>query len=148
MKIAIDASRANRKNRTGVEWYSYHLIQELKKLVSGDTKLLLYTGEKLTDGLEDCPDGVIEKVLSWPPKYLWTQLRLWLELVLHAPDVLFVPAHTIPFLPIRPRGFSIISSPLQPGKTQNVVINFKKRGPRGPLPCLVSYSLSMMALCS
>jgi glycosyltransferase involved in cell wall biosynthesis len=98
MKIGIDASRANKKNKTGVEWYSYHLIQEMKKLVSDDTRILLYTGEKLTDGLENCPSGVEEKILSWPPKYLWTQVRLWWELVFNAPDALFVPAHTIPFL--------------------------------------------------
>src|SRR3989344_7304771 len=36
MTIGIDASRANRENKTGVEWYSYHLIQELKKMTSSD----------------------------------------------------------------------------------------------------------------
>ena len=32
MIIGIDASRANESERTGTEWYSYHLIQEFKKL--------------------------------------------------------------------------------------------------------------------
>lgn len=101
MKIVIDASRANKQNKTGVEWYSYHLIQELKKITPDDIQVLLYSNEKLTDGLENCPNNFKAKILSWPPKYLWTQIRLWLELFFNAPDVLFVPAHTIPFLPIR-----------------------------------------------
>ena len=101
MKIGIDASRANRQNKTGVEWYSYHLIQEMKKITPADTQVVLYTGEKLTGGLEDCPSNFSQKVLKWPPKYLWTQIRLCWELFFNAPDVLFVPAHTIPFWPIR-----------------------------------------------
>jgi len=101
MKIGIDASRANKKNKTGVEWYSYYLIQEMKKITPLDTEVVLYTNEKLTNGLEDCPANFSEKNLKWPPKYLWTQLRLAWELFFDAPDVLFVPAHTIPFWPIR-----------------------------------------------
>lgn len=101
MTIGIDASRANRQNKTGVEWYSYHLIQELKKITPEDVQVVLYSGEKLTDGLEVCPKNFKQKILKWPPKYLWTQIRLCWELFFHAPDVLFVPAHTIPFWPIR-----------------------------------------------
>ncbi|MEK7167977.1 MAG: glycosyltransferase family 1 protein [Patescibacteria group bacterium] len=51
--------------------------------------------------MEDLPKNFKEKRLSWPPKYLWTQIRLWRDLWLNPPDLLFVPAHTIPFLPIR-----------------------------------------------
>ncbi|NCN07301.1 glycosyltransferase family 4 protein [Candidatus Falkowbacteria bacterium] len=100
MKIGIDASRANKQNKTGVEWYSYHLIQELKKITPADIQVLLYTNEKLQGGLENCPSNFKERVLNWPPKYLWTQIRLALELFLNPPDALFVPAHTIPFWPI------------------------------------------------
>ena len=32
MLIGIDASRANRLKKTGVEWYAHHLIQHLQKL--------------------------------------------------------------------------------------------------------------------
>ncbi len=100
MIIGIDASRANKSNKTGVEWYSYHLIQELKKITPDDVQVLLYTNEKLTDGLENCPPNFKEKLLNWPPQYLWTQIRLCWELFFRAPDALFVPAHTIPFWPI------------------------------------------------
>jgi len=136
MIIGIDASRANKNKRTGTEWYSYHLIQELKKMTSpdviptesrpeagrvegslekvgvsktplnlpierGEIKFLLYTNTKLIDdlGVMPSPDWQ-EKILAWPPKYLWTQLRLWWELLINPPDVLLVPAHTIPFLPV------------------------------------------------
>ncbi|OGY43205.1 MAG: hypothetical protein A3B89_00940 [Candidatus Buchananbacteria bacterium RIFCSPHIGHO2_02_FULL_40_13] len=107
MTIGLDASRANRPNKTGVEWYSYYLIQELKKITPDDIDVILYTNGKLTGGLENCPKNFTEKKLSWPclpagrRQYLWTQIRLWWELIIKPPDVLFVPAHTIPFLPIR-----------------------------------------------
>ncbi|MEI6627638.1 MAG: glycosyltransferase family 1 protein [bacterium] len=98
MLIGIDASRANKPIKTGVEWYSYHVIEQLKKMAPAEVKFLLYTGEALTGGLEICPVNFLEKHLVWLPKYLWTQIRLWWELLLNPPDVLFVPAHTIPFL--------------------------------------------------
>ena len=31
MKIAIDASSANKDQKTGVEWYAYHVIERLKR---------------------------------------------------------------------------------------------------------------------
>jgi len=97
MIIGIDASRANRKRKTGVEWYSYHLIQELKKisLDPGD-KFILYTPFKLQGPLAELPNNWEEKVLKWSPKYLWTQIRLAWEMLFHPPDLLFVPAHCLP----------------------------------------------------
>jgi len=100
MIIGIDASRANKSNKTGTEWYSWHIIEELKKIVKTDDKFLLYTNSPLTGDLAQCPENFIEKDLHWLPKYLWTQIRLWWELWRNPPDVLLVPAHTIPFLPL------------------------------------------------
>jgi glycosyltransferase involved in cell wall biosynthesis len=37
-----------------------------------------------------------QESLKWPPKYLWTQIRLSLEMLRKPPDVLFVPAHVLP----------------------------------------------------
>lgn len=101
MTIGIDASRANKQNKTGVEWYSYYLIQELKKITPDDIQVILYANKKLTSGLENCPKNFKAKILAWLPIYLWTQIRLWWELISNPPNTLFVPAHTIPFLPIR-----------------------------------------------
>jgi len=107
MIIGIDASRANKLNKTGTEWYSWHLIEALKIIANPDDKFLLYTNSILTGGLEKLPDNFVEKKLSWPPKYLWTQLRLWWELWCHPPEILLVPAHTIPFLPL-PKKIKVI----------------------------------------
>jgi glycosyltransferase involved in cell wall biosynthesis len=97
MKISIEASRANRPVKTGVEWYAWHVIQELKKLSeSSRHEWLLYTNDALKGGLESGPENWREKRLPWPPKYLWTQARLTWEMMKHAPDVLFVPAHILP----------------------------------------------------
>ena len=98
MKIGIDASRANEKNRTGTEWYSYYLIQEFKKIAPKNLELILYTKEKLRDDLKELPDNFESRVLKWPPKFLWTQIRLSLEMLFHKPDILYVPSHTIPII--------------------------------------------------
>ncbi len=100
MLISIDASRANREPKTGTEWYSYYVIQELKKIIPQEHQVVLYTNEALKGDLALMPANWSEHRLKWPPKYLWTQLRLWWELILQKPDVLLVPAHTIPFLPV------------------------------------------------
>lgn len=95
MHIGIDASRANKAVKTGVEWYSYHLIQQFKQIDHAD-RFSLYTREALTGGLERLPDNFSERVLGWPPRYLWTQARLSWEMLRRAPDALFVPAHAMP----------------------------------------------------
>ncbi|PJA93039.1 MAG: hypothetical protein CO132_04765 [Candidatus Kerfeldbacteria bacterium CG_4_9_14_3_um_filter_45_8] len=98
MHIGIDASRANRQHRTGTEWYSFHVIQELKKIIPGDQRVVLYTKEELRDDLAELPSNWSSKVLRWSPGLLWTQLRLSWEMLWHAPDVLYIPAHTIPLV--------------------------------------------------
>ncbi len=93
--IGIDASRANARVKTGTEWYSYALTRALTSLDHANT-YRLYAKTPLSQGLQHLGPHVSEKVLGWPPKRLWTQLRLSLEMAVHPPDVLFVPAHTIP----------------------------------------------------
>jgi len=97
MLIGIDASRANKKNKTGVEWYSYYLIQALKEipLKSGD-KFILYSKDKLKGDLAYLPNNWQNKVLSWPFKYIWTHIRLSWEIFFNSPDVLFIPSHALP----------------------------------------------------
>lgn len=97
MVIGIDASRANKKNKTGVEWYSYYLIQELKKLNEArDFKFILYTPEELKGDLNILPKNWRVKILKWPVKYLWTQIRLAQEVIFNPPDILFIPSHALP----------------------------------------------------
>ncbi len=96
--IAIDASRANRPQRTGVEWYAFHLIQRLKTVIPSEYRVLLYSEEPLGDGLEQLPANWESRVLRWPPRRLWTQGRLSWEMLVRPPDLLFVPAFVPPML--------------------------------------------------
>lgn len=98
MILGIDASRANREQKTGVEWYAYFLIQELKKIVPSDWEVRLYCDVPLTGEIAQLPPHWQEVVLKWPPKRLWTQVRLSWEMITRTPDVLFVPAHVQPYV--------------------------------------------------
>lgn len=119
MIIGIDASRANRKYKGGTEWYSYYLIKGLAKIDS-ENQYILYTDRPLSPDLcdltgndggsnvENIMSGRYQKIksphnnfkakiLNWYFPYLWTQLRLSWEMIFHAPDVLFIPAHALPY---------------------------------------------------
>ncbi|MFW5888241.1 MAG: glycosyltransferase family 4 protein [Patescibacteria group bacterium] len=126
MLIGIDASRANRKYKSGTEWYSYYLIKQLAWLDSKN-QYILYTDKPLQKELADLGDsntsfsrsaeeqaGRIDKkgyqtvkspynnftakVLEWPFTYFWTLGRLsWEMLFGKKPDILFVPAHGLPY---------------------------------------------------
>lgn len=97
MVIGIDASRANQREKTGTEWYSWHLIRALAPLLRQHT-LKLYTREALETGLQNLGPHLQEVILRWPPGILWSHLRLSWELWRHQPDVLFVPADTVPLV--------------------------------------------------
>ena len=97
MIVGIDASRANRIKKTGVEWYSYYLIEELKKLTENSAhQFFLYTDRPLHGELARLPKNWQEKILKWWPKYLWTKIRFSWEMLRRKPDVLFIPSHTMP----------------------------------------------------
>ncbi|PIZ95031.1 MAG: hypothetical protein COX81_01900 [Candidatus Magasanikbacteria bacterium CG_4_10_14_0_2_um_filter_37_12] len=106
MIIGIDASRANHEYKTGVEWYAYFVIEELKKSSSNrkgvrdfeNLEFVLYTDKPLQGKLAKLPDRWNEKVLRWPPKRFWTQIRMSWEMFRHPPDVLFIPAHVFPII--------------------------------------------------
>ena len=125
MIIGIDASRANREHKSGTEWYSYHLIKNLAQIDS-QNEYILYTDTPLKGGLLDLTRFELEeenykneevkfddqgfqiikspynnfkaKVLNWPFSFFWTLGRLSLEMLFRKPDVLFVPAHGLPFI--------------------------------------------------
>lgn len=94
MRIGIDASRAFIKNRTGIEEYSYQVIKHLVNEVENNQVVLyLRAGQEIDFAL---PKNWKTKTIKWPR--FWTQAGLSLEMLLHPVDVLFVPAHTIPFI--------------------------------------------------
>jgi len=98
MIIGIDASRANRKLKTGTEWYSFHLIKNLAAIDRQNTYWLYLNAApapELVAAVKDNPNFVF-KYLKWPFHSFWTLGRLSLEMLWRRPDILFVPAHTLP----------------------------------------------------
>ncbi len=94
MKIAIDASRYGHKSATGVEWYSFHIINHLIR-ANKEHEFLLYCREKI-----DIEENEKVKVQVIKNKRLWTILGLTNRIFKDKPDCLFVPSHTLPlFLP-------------------------------------------------
>lgn len=94
MLIGIDASRAFIKQRSGTENYSYYLIRELTKLdKKNQYKLYLKLSQQIDFNL---PANFWKKVIPWPR--LWTQAGLALECLFNLPDLLFIPAHTLPVI--------------------------------------------------
>lgn len=104
MLIGIDASRATVKQRTGTEVYSLHVIQEMLR-IGQDHTFRLYTNGAPPEGLFDKPEQRAAEVRSIPFRRLWTHVRLSAEMLGHAPDVLFVPAHVLPL--IHPRASAV-----------------------------------------
>ena len=100
--IGIDASRANKAEKTGVEWYALHLIQEFKKIIPSEYRVILYSAERLESELAELPPNwenkIIKGVNLGRGPWLWTQLGLTLEMIKSAPDILFVPSHAIPLI--------------------------------------------------
>lgn len=104
MRIGIDASRAFLKRRTGIEEYSYRVIEHLRDEIPNES-VILYVQKKLTfsAGRPCFVQPAIDFTLPeswqvkglWAPRF-WTQIRLSLEMIFFPVDVLFVPAHTVP----------------------------------------------------
>ena len=119
MTFGFDGSRAFTPGRTGTENYSYQLLKALAK-IDRKNKYLVYvrpnsvilrsaSDEGSSPTMEDSspaspgqndnshwPGNFQFKVISWPR--LWTQGGLALETFKDNPDVLFVPAHTLPLI--------------------------------------------------
>ena len=107
MFIGIDASRAFLKRRTGIEEYAYQTIKHLRAVIPETDTVVLYVRKKLAleKGRLRMRFPEIDFELPgnwrvrgiWAPRF-WTQIALSLEMVRKAPDVLFVPAHTVPLI--------------------------------------------------
>jgi glycosyltransferase involved in cell wall biosynthesis len=100
MWIGIDASRTTVARRTGTEAYSLHLIRALLR-TSTEHRFRLYFNAPPPPGLvpgDPTSDATHweQRVLSFP--WLWTHFRLSTEMLLHPPDVLFVPSHVLPLV--------------------------------------------------
>lgn len=97
MVIGLDASRANIAERTGTEKYAREVIQRMLPLLR-QHHVRLYVREPLLPDWPELESHVEVRVLNWAPGLLWSHLRLSWELLWHRPDVLFVPADTVPIV--------------------------------------------------
>jgi len=93
MIIGFDASRAQLRERAGPENYTYNLLRELLR-VDTKNRYRLYSKGPLNLKLQTTNYEL--RALRWPR--LWTQVGLALECLRNPPDVLFIPAHTIPII--------------------------------------------------
>jgi glycosyltransferase involved in cell wall biosynthesis len=86
--IAVDINPATRDVMTGTELYTRELAMRLP--ASAPDLEFIFLASRATPGL-----GV--DVVVVPLARLWSQVRLPIELAGRRPDLLFVPAHSIPF---------------------------------------------------
>lgn len=103
MLIGIDGSRALRAKRTGTERYSLEIIRHLLRLPNAaDHRWRLYTDADVdpaffTEGDGRTGSDLRVEVCVLPSRRAWTHRVLGREIVSRPPDVLFVPAHVLPF---------------------------------------------------
>ncbi|MCX6781995.1 MAG: glycosyltransferase family 1 protein [Candidatus Magasanikbacteria bacterium] len=95
MTIGIEASHANKDKRTGVDEYSWQIINHLKKIIPAEVRVILYSQTPLIGELADLPPNWQSRVLPWPWK-LWSQICLSHELWRNMPDVFFAPGQLVP----------------------------------------------------
>lgn len=104
--IGIDASRALRAQRTGTERYALEIIRHLLALPAASAyDWRLYVDGPLPSphffslGPESAADSVqvAVELVHLPRQRLWTHRALHTEIKQVTPDLLFVPAHVLPF---------------------------------------------------
>lgn len=99
MVIGIDGSRASTSQRTGVEQFTFSVIEALKVAIPESVEVRLYLrGDEQAPDAAPLPASWSARPLSMPGMRAWTSIRLTLEMLLHKPDVLFVPAHVLPLI--------------------------------------------------
>ncbi len=95
MIIGIDASRANVAERTGTERYAWEVIRRIVPTLNNHI-VRLYVREPLRNDFGDLGIHTEVRVLHWRLGFLWSHLRLSWEMLWCRPDILFVPADTVP----------------------------------------------------
>jgi glycosyltransferase involved in cell wall biosynthesis len=87
-RIAVDVNPATREVATGTEVYTKEVCSRLSK-VAPDLEWTFFASRAAA--------GLGFDVLVVPFKRLWSQVRLPVALATTRPDLLFVPAHSVPF---------------------------------------------------
>ncbi|CAG0934784.1 mannosyl-N-acetyl-alpha-D-glucosaminyl-diphospho-ditrans,octacis-undecaprenol 3-alpha-mannosyltransferase / alpha-1,3-rhamnosyltransferase [Thermoflexales bacterium] len=99
--IGIDASRSVALQPTGTELYSRYLIEALRSRAPDRFFFRLYFNQPPKSAISHQPSAISRQpsaVRIIPFPRLWTHLRLSVEMLVHRPDLLFVPAHVLPII--------------------------------------------------
>ena len=96
--IAVDANPLTRPQITGTELYAREVCRRLPA-AAPDLDFVFYAARPAPGA------GIPLTVL--PMRRLWTQVRLPIELARAKPDLVFVPAHAVPFATRRPAVLTI-----------------------------------------
>lgn len=96
MKIAIDASKLNIKNKTGTEIYSEEIITKLLTKFDPSDEITLYSKQKLNKEILDLHPKITNKLISI--KFLWTLFGLSMALMKDKPDIFYTPSSIIPII--------------------------------------------------
>lgn len=97
MRLGLDVSRlsTNDQTRTGVEWYTYYLLKNLIDIDSSNQYFLYSSQDKPAD-ISTLPNNFHWQKLWWPTRKGWSKLGLSLELLIHKPERLLIPAYVLP----------------------------------------------------
>jgi glycosyltransferase involved in cell wall biosynthesis len=93
LRIGVDASRTTRRERTGTENYSVHILGGMLAAQSPH-RFRLYLSEPLPPGVIPHAEDHDQRIIRLPR--LWTQVGLTAEMLRDPPDVLYVPSHVLP----------------------------------------------------
>jgi len=104
MKIAIDASKLEVKNKTGTEYYSQDLILGLLKTLPAEFSIILYSHKPLDKSILSLHPNTHNHIIK--NKFLWTLWGLSLALLRDKPNIFYTPASIIP--PIHPKKSIIV----------------------------------------
>lgn len=94
MHIGLDTSRLSVQTRTGTEHYTWELLHALGQ-IDWHNRYTLYA-RAYPPALPPLPPNFLLRTIPWPR--VWTHIRLSAEMLVRAPDVLFVPAHVVPLV--------------------------------------------------
>ncbi len=94
MIIGYDGSKLGYAHKTGTEHYATILLQNLLEIDHKNHYRIYLRQANTSRYLQQ--SNVETRVINYPR--LWTQLGLAKEVATHHPDVLFIPAHTMPIL--------------------------------------------------
>src|SRR3989344_2778244 len=95
MIIGVDASRAGIKDKIGTENYSSELIEALIDLPEARQHFWRFYSGMTRSNLVSKQGATF---IDIPWRRFWTQGGLALEILKHPPEILFIPAHTLPVL--------------------------------------------------